>query len=358
MALLVDIEKQVGTFHLKTAFTMKEEIAGLLGASGSGKSMTLRCIAGIEKPDRGRIVLNGRVLFDSEDGISLPPQQRHVGCLFQNYALFPNMTVLENILCGLFREKDRNKKRDEAERMMALLQLESVRDQYPHQLSGGQAQRAALGRILVNRPEFLMLDEPFSALDAHLRLRLQMDLRSLLADYGKGVLMVTHDRDEAYCLCERIGVMSHGQLLVMKETHELFADPLIREAAVLTGCKNIAAARKTGEREVFVPDWNIHLCTSRPVKDHLSAIGIRAHAFHPDTAENRFPVTFVGRMEEPFEWVDEFRFEQQRKETLPVWRRSAKGSTPRTLPSSLGVSPQDILLLYDFDITKETETEG
>ena len=116
--------------------------------------------------------------------------------------------------------------------------------------------------------------------------------------------------------------------------------------------------RKTREREVFVPDWNIHLCTSRPVKDHLSAIGIRAHAFHPDTAENRFPVTFVGTMEEPFEWVDEFRFEQQRKETLPVWRRSAKGSTPRTLPSSLGVSPHDILLLYDFDITKETETEG
>lgn len=346
MALEVDIEKRAGGFHLRTAFSSGEEFLGILGASGCGKSMTLKCIAGIEKPDRGRIVLDGRVLFDSEQGIDLPVQKRRVGYLFQNYALFPNMTVRQNILCGLHYEKDRRKKEEEADRVLELLQLKELETLRPSSLSGGQAQRAALGRILVNRPDLLMLDEPFSALDTHLRLKLQMDLKTLLSGYGKGILMVTHNRDEAFRMCERIGIMSRGRMLTVKKTKELFADPGSREAAVITGCKNIARARKTGEYEVFVPEWNVRLTTGKAVRDDLEAVGIRAHYFHPGTPRNAYPVTFVREMEEPFEWVSEFRYEGQDPASPAVWWRYSKEKRPARLPERLGISPANILLLY------------
>ena len=346
MALEVDIEKRAGGFHLRIAFSCGEEFLGILGASGCGKSMTLKCIAGIEKPDRGRIVLDGRVLFDSEQGIDLPVQKRRVGYLFQNYALFPNMTVRQNILCGLHYEKDRRKKEEEADRVLELLQLKELETLRPSSLSGGQAQRAALGRILVNRPDLLMLDEPFSALDTHLRLKLQMDLKTLLSGYGKGILMVTHNRDEAFRMCERIGIMSRGRMMTVKKTKELFADPGSREAAVITGCKNIARARKTGEYEVFVPEWNVRLTTGKAVRDDLEAVGIRAHYFHPGTPRNAYPVTFVREMEEPFEWVSEFRYEGQDPASPAVWWRYSKEKRPARLPERLGISPANILLLY------------
>ena len=212
MALEVNVEKRAGSFHLHASFTCEKEFLGLLGASGSGKSMTLKCIAGIEKPDCGRIVLDGRVLFDSEQKINLPPRQRRVGYLFQNYALFPDMTARQNILCGLHAEKDRQKREKRADEMMELLQIRDVATLKPWQLSGGQAQRTALGRILVNEPELLMLDEPFAALDTHLRLKLQMELKDLLSGYDRGIIMVTHDRDEAFRMCDRIGVIDQGQM--------------------------------------------------------------------------------------------------------------------------------------------------
>ena len=346
MSLTVDIEKQAGSFRLRASFACENEFLGILGASGCGKSMTLKCIAGIEKPDSGRIVLDDRVLFDSERKINLPPQKRRVGYLFQNYALFPNMTVRQNILCGLHEEKNRAKKEQETDRILELLQIEDVQGLRPRQLSGGQAQRAALGRILVNKPELLMLDEPFSALDTYLRLRLQIELKELLSSYGRGILMVTHDRDEAFRMCDRIGVMEQGSLTEVKPTKELFADPETRTAAILTGCKNIVTAHKTGDKEVFVPDWNVHFATSKPVRDGLTAIGIRAHYFHPNTPVNSFPVTVVREMEEPFEWVTEFRYKDQEKSSPAVWWRYSKEKRPGKTPEKLGISPANILLLY------------
>jgi len=346
MSLTVDIEKRLGDFHLRTAFSCGREFLGILGASGCGKSMTLKCIAGIERPDRGTITLDGRVLFDSEKKINLTPQQRRVGYLFQNYALFPGMTVKQNILCGLHGEKDRKKREQRADEMIELLQIRDCAGLLPGALSGGQAQRAALGRILVNGPDLLMLDEPFSALDTHLRLKLQMELKGLLDGYGKGVLMVTHDRDEAFRMCGLLGVMDRGQMLAVRETGALFADPETRTAAVITGCKNIAGARKTGEREVFVPEWNIRLVTGKPVRDGLEAVGIRAHRFHPGETANRFPVRIGREMEEPFEWVSEFRFDGQDPGSAPVWWRYAKENRLPEPPEALGVSPEDILLLY------------
>ena len=346
MALEVDIEKRAGSFYLRAAFSCDRETLGILGASGSGKSMTLKCIAGIEKPDRGRITLDGRALFDSERKINLPPQERRVGYLFQHYALFPGMTVRQNIRCGLHAEKDKRKREKRADEVMERLQISGIASLRPEALSGGQAQRAALGRILVSGPDLLMLDEPFSALDAHLRLKLQAELKNLLAGYGKGILMVTHDRDEAFRMCGRLGVMNHGRMETVKETKALFSDPETRTAAVLTGCKNISPAEKTGEQEVFVPEWGIHLVTAKPVRDGLTAIGIRAHDFRPDEPSNRFPVRILQEMEEPFEWISEFRYEKQNPGSPPVWWRYPREFRRQEPPEALGVSPDKILLLY------------
>ena len=346
MALEVDIEKRAGSFYLRTSFTAGEGILGILGASGCGKSMTLRCVAGIDRPDRGRIALDGRVLFDSERKIDLPPQARRVGYLFQSYALFPGMTVRQNILCALHAERDRRKREARADEIMDLLQIRPIAALRPRALSGGQSQLVALGRILANAPDLLMMDEPFAALDTHLRLRLQMELRNLLSGYGWSVVMVTHDRDEAFRMCDRLGVMENGRMLAVKDARELFADPQTRAAAVLTGCKNIAGARKTGERQVFVPDWNVHLTTGRPVRNAVAAVGIRAHYLRPEVAANRFPVHFLREMEEPFAWVSEFRYADQSPDTPALWWRYGKQQRPAVLPKALGVAPEDVLLLY------------
>ena len=255
MSLTVEMHKRLGDFVLDVRFETDGGVLGLLGASGCGKSMTLKCIAGIERPDSGRIVLDGVTLFDSQRGINLPPQQRGVGYLFQYYALFPNMTVRQNILCGMRGKGDRQTRERRLNEMLSLLHLEEVAGHRPHQLSGGQAQRTALARILVNEPKLLMLDEPFSALDSHLRDQLQWQLRGLLASFGRDVLMVTHSRDEAYHLCGRIAVMEDGQMRALKETKALFADPGSVCAARLTGCKNIVPAQKAGEYAVRVPGW-------------------------------------------------------------------------------------------------------
>ena len=158
--------------------------------------------------------------------------------------------------------------------------------------------------------------------------------------------MVTHDRDEAFRMCDRLGVMSQGTMLAVKATKELFADPQSCEAASLTGCKNIVAARKTGEKEVFVPEWNLRLSTQKPVKDGLKAIGIRAHYFHPNTPANQFPISVVREMEEPFEWVTEFRYAGQDPNSPAVWWRYSKEKRPSKAPERLGISPANILLLY------------
>ncbi len=347
MSLLVDIEKELNGFHLRSSFESGDEIVGLLGASGSGKSMTLKCIAGIEKPDKGLIVLDETVLFNSERRINLPPQKRQVGYLFQNYALFPNMTVLQNVLCGLRWERDRKKRDAAAAEALDMLQLTSLAGRRPSQLSGGQAQRVALARILVNRPKLLMLDEPFSALDSYLRLRLEIQLRDVLKGYGRGVLMVTHDRNEVSRMCSRVAVIDDGRLLAMKDTKDFFADPGSVPAAVLSGCKNVAPACRVGEREVEVPDWGVRFTTEAPVRDGLTAVGIRAHYFSADCMENRRRVRFTGEMEEPFEWVLEFRFEGQSPDSEPLWQRLPKDRRPGFLPHALGVAPRDVLLLYD-----------
>lgn len=346
MSLIVKIKKQLGNFTLDVDLCAEDGVTCLLGSSGCGKSMTLKCIAGIEKPDSGYIELDGTVLFDSEKKINLPPQKRRVGYLFQNYALFPNMTVRQNILCGMHHVKDKAQREQKLREMLSLFRLEGLENHRPYQLSGGQAQRTALARIMVGEPGLLMLDEPFSALDSHLRDMLKIELRDMLESFGHEVIMVTHSRDEAYNMSREIAVMENGRILCRKKTKALFAEPGNITAAILTGCKNIVPAEKCGEREVYIPSWGVRLETAKPVADSLKAVGIRAHYFNPATPYNRFKVEYVGQMEEPFEFIYQFRYTTADKSSAPVWWRLSKDKKTQQLPDELGIAPANILLLY------------
>ena len=304
MSLDVSIEKAFDGFTLQSAFSADHGATAILGASGCGKSMTLRCIAGIVRPDRGRIVLDGRVLFDSERHIDLPPQQRGVGLLFQNYALFPNMTVEQNVLCGLKQEKNREARQKRCAEMLRALRLEPLARLYPAQLSGGQQQRTALARILVGRPGLLMLDEPFSALDSYLREEVESEVGALLDAFAGTALLVTHNRDEAYRLCPKMIVMDKGRVLRNGTTKEVFADPRTCTAAQLTGCKNILPCTRLDAHTVRLSGWEIPLRLAAEVPEHCTAIGVRAHDFAPcaPDAENALPVRVLSSSENPFDW--------------------------------------------------------
>ena len=193
MSLEVHIEKKLNGFTLRSDFAAGSTATAILGASGCGKSMTLRCIAGIVKPDKGRIVLDGRVLFDSGQHIDLPPQQRGVGLLFQNYALFPNMTVEQNILCGLKAERDKAARKARCAEMLQAMRLESLAKRYPAQLSGGQQQRVAIARSLINNPSILLADEPTGNLDSTTSKEVLHMFKDLNRQQGITVILVTHD---------------------------------------------------------------------------------------------------------------------------------------------------------------------
>jgi len=346
MSLYVDIQKKFGKFTLEVSFETDCTITGILGASGSGKSMTLKCISGIEKPDKGKIVLDGITLFDSAQRINLTPQERKVGYLFQNYALFPNMNVRQNILCGLRGER-KIEKECKLYEVLDIMQLRDLEYHKPHQLSGGQQQRVALARILIGKPRLLMLDEPFSSLDSHLRGQLQVETLGLLKEFGKDVLMVTHSRTEAYRLCESIAILEAGRIITYDKTKKLFSNPGSRVAALITGCKNIVDAKKTGEYEVDIPQWGINLTTAEPIRDGLCAVGIRAHYFNPKSVQNSFPVHFTGVMEEPFEYILLFRYEGQGESSPDIWWRTPKNIKGDQYPERLGIAPVNVLPLYE-----------
>ena len=347
MSLEVEIEKRFAGFTLRAQFTARDTATAILGASGCGKSMTLRCIAGIVKPDEGRIVLDGVPLFDSEKKIDLPPQKRGVGLLFQNYALFPNMTVEQNILCGLHAEPDRAKRRAACAEMIRALRLEGLEKRLPAALSGGQQQRVALARILAAKPKILMLDEPFSALDSYLREQVEGEVGALLAAFQGPALLVTHNRDEAYRLCREMIVMDGGRVLRAGETKAVFADPRSCTAARLTGCKNILPCVKAGPRSVRLAGWEAELHLAAEVPEAVCAVGIRAHDFAPCAAgaPNALPVRVVSSGENPFDW--------NLICTAPggegrLWWKVSKATLalpePKT-PQYLTVRPESVMLL-------------
>ena len=317
MSLLVEIEKQLGNFHLDVRFQAETETLALLGASGCGKSMTLKCIAGIMTPDRGRIVLNGRVLFDSEAGIDLPPQQRRVGYLFQNYALFPTMTVEKNILCGI--------------------------------RSGSKQQRVALARILCSQPEVILLDEPFSALDSYLKWDLELKLSDFLENFSGPILWVSHDRGEVFRNCKRVCVLDQGASQGTFTLRQLFHEPETEAAARLSGCKNIVEAVPAGSA-VTLPAWGLTLNCGKPVPADICQAGIRArHVMTvPEGTPDAFYCTVERVIQDVFTTIVLLRPEGA-ADGAPLLRMELERDDWRRLnrPEGLwiAVQPRDILLL-------------
>ncbi len=283
MEIYADVKKKLPGFFLDIKFEGGPEVLGLLGPSGAGKSMTLRCIAGIESPDSGRIVLNGQVLYDSEKGINLPSRKRKIGFLFQNYALFPNMTVEENIGFGLGHLSKKEKSRDVAQ-MIEMIKLKGLERRYPFQLSGGQQQRVALARALAVKPQALLLDEPFSALDDYLRSHMVKQLLETLSNYEGVTIFVAHNMEEVYRLCNHLVILSNGKMEAEGTKESIFLNPPSLAAARLTGCKNFSSARPSGPGELEAVDWGVNLKVNPELKKEIKHIGIRAH--YISTGEN------------------------------------------------------------------------
>ena len=303
MELTVRIKKQLREFTLEANFSVKNEVFALLGASGCGKSMTLKCIAGIETPDEGSIVLNGRILYDSEKGIHLPPQRRRVGYLFQNYALFPNMTIRENIL--FVATGSNSEKKRKCEENITRFKLTGLENAYPSELSGGQQQRAAFARILASDAELLLLDEPFSALDSYLKWQLELELLNVLPSYDCTALLVSHDRSEVFRLAEHIAVIQRGKIEAIDSKHALFRNPRTLAALLLTGCKNVSSARKEDDTHFFAEDWQLRFQVNVPIPDALHYAGIRAHflEYRTDEGENTFLMEVVQVIEDTFSYL-------------------------------------------------------
>lgn len=303
MELMVKIRKRLRNFELAADFMVRDEVFALLGASGCGKSMTLKCIAGIEQPDSGRIVLDGRVLYDSEAGINLRPQQRRVGYLFQNYALFPNMTIGENIRFAASGSREqREQKVQDNLRRFSLAELAGA---YPHELSGGQQQRAAFARILSSDAGLLLLDEPFSALDSYLRWQLELELSEVLQAYDGMALLVSHDRGEVYRLADRVAVIDRGKMETAYTKHELFQHPDTLAATLLTGCKNVSLVQRVDQHRVIADDWQLELMTEQIVPDKVRYAGIRAHYIEVKAAAgvNTFCMEVVKVIEDTFSYL-------------------------------------------------------
>ncbi|MBI2942439.1 MAG: ABC transporter ATP-binding protein [Chloroflexi bacterium] len=238
----VDLDLQLGSFRLRARYAIGDELLVLFGPSGSGKSLTLQCLAGWLRPQRGRVVLNDRVLFDAGRRVDLPSSDRRIGYLVQSCGLFPHLSVVENIGYGLVGIARSERQRRVAE-LMDLMQLNGLADRHPAEISGGQQQRVALARALIIRPDLLLLDEPFSALDAGIRRYLRQELVVLRRRLGIPILFVTHDLGEAYALADRVAVYDAGQVLQIGDKGAVFDRPVSRDVALLTGTRNVFTGR-------------------------------------------------------------------------------------------------------------------
>ncbi len=340
--LKVDIQKKLKEFDLIVDFELKKKHLGILGPSGCGKSMTLKSIAGIVNPDEGIVSLNTgeeTVYFDSSKKINLKPQKRNVGYLFQNYALFPNMTVEENIACGLTKNYDEKIVSD----MIKRFHLDGLEKRYPRQVSGGQQQRVALARILAYNPDVILLDEPFSAMDTFLKEQLRIELSNSLNDFDGFSIMVTHDRDEAFQFCDELIVLDEGKIIAKGDTYDIFENPKKVQVARLTGCKNISKIEIIDEYHVKSLEWGEIFEVSEKISPNITHIGIRAHNFSAAEKDdvNAFSTENSTKLEMPFEW----------QITLPngLWWKYDKAIYDHEfeIPKYLKVNPIDVILLEE-----------
>lgn len=347
MSLVVDIRKKFENFKLDIHFEAGNEALALLGASGCGKSMTLKCIAGVVKPDFGHIILNGKTFFDSEKGINMPPQERKAGLVFQNYALFPNMTVWQNIAAGAMRKKDRRQRQKAADEIMGQMGLADLRNRYPSELSGGQQQRTALARVLVSEPDILLLDEPLSALDSHLRFKMEQELREVFRQFGKTVILVSHNRDEVYRMADKIAIVHDGRIECLGDKKEVFRMPKTKNGAVLTGCKNISEIEIIDDQHIRAKEWGMTLKVPAVEKDKQYA-GIRMHDIVPGEGENSFRCQVEDVVENPFSVTVFLKTAGMCKDQVLGWEMEKKEwESLRAEEVTVSLPPQKLLLLTE-----------
>jgi len=283
--LAVELVKRLPGFALEVAWEASEPVVALFGPSGAGKTLTLDCLAGLLRPDAGRIVVGDRVFFDAGAGIHLPPQRRRVGYVFQGYALFPHLTVAANVGFGL-RDRPRAERERRVAEVLARLGLAALATRYPDELSGGQRQRVALGRALAIEPALLLLDEPLSALDVPTRAALRDDLGRTLREWGIPAVVVTHDFAEAYRLADRIVIYQGGRVVQAAPRAELLWRPASEAVARIIGVRNVlrgTVVKATPDRIQL--RWRGYL---------LEAVNSPTRAYLPSSGE---PIAFFIRPE-------------------------------------------------------------
>ena len=310
----------------------------MIGGSGSGKSMTLKCIAGIETPDSGFISLNGRVLYDSSKKINLPPQKRNVGYLFQEYALFPTMTAAENISIVM-----KQKNPVQVQKWLEEYGLGDYADSYPDHLSGGQKQRLAMIRMLAAEPQCILLDEPFSALDEHIKRKMEREVLEMLHDFDKPILFVSHNQEEVYRLADRIGSMENGRFSPIREKRGFFAEPQTVGQAKLVGCNNISEIDWISEDRVYAKDWNLSLRV--PFTEPEEQKKYRAIAIYPGDitlysedaileekqVRNKISVKSCGTEEELHSWAISCQIDGTDAELMMLLSKEKMPSVPEKI---------------------------
>jgi molybdate transport system ATP-binding protein len=276
--LRVNIHKRFEGFTLAATWATDARIIALVGPSGAGKTLTLQCISGLVTPDAGAIVCAGATLFDKAAGVSLRPQARRVGYVFQGYALFPHMTVLQNVSYGAGRVREGSSAHvtgNGSRALMSALGLTALASRYPSQLSGGQQQRVALARALATDPDLLLLDEPLSALDAPLRRELRAELAQTLRECGKVTVLVTHDLAEAYQIADVVVMCEDGRTTDAVPKQDLLWNPSSERVARLIGARNILSGRiaAVGDDSIAL-DWRGRRLQAARSPSHALAAGV------------------------------------------------------------------------------------
>ncbi|MBE2913639.1 sulfate/molybdate ABC transporter ATP-binding protein [Anoxybacillus flavithermus] len=277
--LYVAIKKTFSHFQLDVNFTIHKGVIGILGPSGCGKSLTLQSIAGLQRPDEGVIQLNNHLFFHSDNRIHVPTRHRNVGYMFQHYALFPHLTVYENIAFGL-KKWPRKQVQHTVMNMIENVGLKGYENHYPHQLSGGQQQRVALARTLVTKPSILLLDEPFSALDHHTKQVMEQQFFSYLQQHFSGiVLFVTHHLEEAYRLCDELILYDRGRIIQQGKKERVFHEPENVQAAKIVGCKNIFPCTfvEKGDEVIGYVNGAQLIVPAHKKKSGATYVGIHSH---------------------------------------------------------------------------------
>ncbi len=361
MALTIEIAKRLPEFEMEISLAAGNEPIGILGPSGAGKSMLLRCVAGIERPDRGRISLGERTLFDSARRVQVPARARRIGMLFQGDSLFPHRTVAENIGFGL-QNMTGAERRERVSTWMGRTHISGLEKRRPRELSGGEQQRTALARALATEPDALLLDEPLTALDAHLRSQLETQLLETFAAFRRPALLVTHNIEEAYRLGKQLVLLERGKVIAFGAKEEIFRRPPTRVAAQLTGCKNFSRAQLVAPNKIEALDWGCELrvAPARKQPDSLpSFVGIRAHHLEfggvdfeeGEKEPNTFPCWPVRASETPFRVTLYLRLHSVPEGSAPhhlqaeVYKQKWRKFRDRPLPWRIRLSPESIFLM-------------